>query len=317
MTAAADGGAGLLLCVGRVYCDLVFRGVSAMPRLGEERFAEDFALAPGGGAFITAAHATALGAPAALVARLGLDPLAEAIAPTLAEGGVDLRFLERAPDAGPQLTVVVVHEGERAFLSRRAGGARPATLDAALADPRARWLHVAEAATLAEIPDLVPRAKQAGLSVSVDPSWDDALIRSPELLARCAGADVFMPNAAEARAITGCEDLGEAGARLAGLFPTVVVKDGERGATLHDASGVLALPAPNGGPVVDTTGAGDAFNAGYIAALLMNRPAPEALAQGVASGSLSVRAMGGAAVRLVPTIVAALATEILREARDA
>jgi sugar/nucleoside kinase (ribokinase family) len=207
-----------VLCIGRLYCDLVFRGLSAMPVLGQERFAETVALVPGGGGFITAAHLASLGRPAALLARLGLDPLSQALEPQLTASGVDLRWLESADDAGPQPTVVIVQGGERAFLSRRAGPARPATLDAALASPQARHLHIAEFATLAEIPDLVSRAKRAGLSVSLDPSWDDDLIAEPDLVARCTGVDVFLPNAAEARAIAGTDDIAQAGRRLSRHF---------------------------------------------------------------------------------------------------
>ncbi len=69
----------------------------------------------------------------------------------------------------------MVEGGERAFLSRRAGSARPAIAGRmALADPAARHLHIAEFATLAEIPELVTAAKRAGLTVSLDPSWDEA-----------------------------------------------------------------------------------------------------------------------------------------------
>ncbi|MBP0574991.1 hypothetical protein J8J27_30200, partial [Mycobacterium tuberculosis] len=80
--------------------------------------------------------------------------------------GVGLRHLERAEDAGPQPTVALVRDSERAFVSRRAGAARPATLAAALADSNIRHLHIAEAATLAEIPNLIADAKAAGLTVS-------------------------------------------------------------------------------------------------------------------------------------------------------
>ena len=227
----------LVVSIGRLYCDIVFRGFDALPQLGEERFAREVSVVPGGGGFITAAHLTALGAPAALLARIGLDPLSQAIAPALAESGVDLRWLERAPEAGPQPTVVMVQGGERAFLSRRAGTARPATLNEALVDAAVRHLHVAEFATLAEIPELVSSARQAGLTVSLDPSWDDAWIRDPALVRKARGTDIFLPNAAEARAITGCENLDEAGRGLARDFPIVVIKDGEQGRAALSARG--------------------------------------------------------------------------------
>lgn len=315
MTVPGTAKTSQLLSIGRVYCDLVFRGLGALPQLGEERFARDVAIVPGGGAFITAAHVAALGTPAALVARLGEDPLSIAIEPAMRDSGVDLGFVERALDAGPQLTVVMVQDGERAFLSRRAGSARPATLAAALASADARHLHIAEFATLAEIPDLVGSAKQAGLSVSLDPSWDDALIRDPDLVSRCTGVDIFLPNASEARTIAGCDDLDEAGGRLCRHFPIVVIKDGGAGARLFQGDSRIALPAPKGGLVLDTTGAGDAFNAGFLVAWLAGAPLRLALAEGIACGTLSVQSVGGAGRRLDSAQIADARAAILAEGR--
>ncbi|WP_293812626.1 carbohydrate kinase family protein [uncultured Bosea sp.] len=306
-----SAGRDLVLSIGRLYCDIVFRGLDAMPRLGEERFAETVAIVPGGGGFITAAHLAALGTRAGLLARIGTDPLSGTLAPALADSGVDLRWLEHSSEAGPQPTVVMVQDGERAFLSRRAGSARPATLDAALADPAARHLHIAEFATLAEIPDLIEAAKRTGLTVSLDPSWDDDWIRRPDLIERAAGADIFLPNAAEARAIAGCEDLDQAGSHLTRHFPVVVVKDGGNGARLFQNATTFALPAPEGGPVLDTTGAGDAFNAGFLAAWLDGHSLQQGLAEGIACGTLSVRSVGGAGTRLHRADVDAMSRNLL------
>lgn len=300
-----------MLSAGRLYCDLVFRGLEAMPRLGEERFADDLAIVPGGGGFITAAHLVGLGRPAALLARLGEDPLAQSLRPALEDSGVELTFLERAADAGPQLTVAMVQDGERAFLSRRAGLARPATLPAALGDVRAAHLHIAEFATLAEIPHLVTDARHHGLSVSLDPSWDDALIRSPDLVARCSGVDVFLPNASEARAIADRDDLDAAGRRLARHFALVVIKDGAAGARLYQNGESFTLPAAPCPAVLDTTGAGDAFNAGFLAAWLAGKSPGRALAEGIACGTLSVQSIGGAGRRLDPRQVAGIADQLL------
>lgn len=303
---------GLVLSTGRLYCDLVFRGLAAMPHLGEERFADDLAIVPGGGGFITAAHLVGLGRPAALLARLGEDPLSQSLLPALDRSGVELAFLEHAADAGPQLTVAMVQDGERAFLSRRAGPARPATLPAALGDVRAAHLHIAEFATLAEIPHLVTDAKHHGLTVSLDPSWDDALIRSPDLVARCNGVDIFLPNAAEARAIAGCDDLDAAGRRLARYFPVVVIKDGSDGARLFQHEDTATLPAAPCHAVLDTTGAGDAFNAGFLAAWLAGRSPGRALAEGIACGTLSIQSVGGAGRRLDPRQLAGIADRLLQ-----
>lgn len=287
-----DPQAGAVLSLGRIYCDMVFRGLSGMPQLGRELFAEDFAITPGGGAVITAAHLAHLGRQSAVVARFGTDELSRALLPQIETLGVDLRFLDHHQDAGPQLTVVMVGEKDRAFLSKRAGHARPATFEESLVWSDARHLHIAEYATLYEMPDACSAAKAAGLTVSLDPSWDETLIRDPQFFERCAGVDVFLPNLEEAEALTGTRDPKKALAALASEFPAVALKLGADGAMMAHAGEVIHLPSERV-DVVDTTGAGDAFNAGFLHAWLAEASPREALAAGIAAGTRSVQAAGG------------------------
>jgi len=283
----------VVLCLGRTYCDLVFTGLSGLPVLGRELFAESVAIVPGGGAFITAAHLVSHGTPAALVTRLGIDPLSTGLDGALGTSGVDLRFVERAPDAGPQLTVAMVQPQDRAFLSRRAGHGRPATLEEALSCPGVLHLHIAEYATLAELPEVITQAKDKGLTVSLDPSWDETLIRDPGLIGSCRGIDVFLPNLEEAFAIANTHDPERALDLLSDHFPLVVLKKGPDGAILADGEKRYSLTAPRV-EVVDTTGAGDAFNAGFIHSWLAAKDLRTCLEAAIAAGSLSVQAAGGA-----------------------
>lgn len=283
---------GAVLSLGRVYCDLVFRGLGGMPQLGREMFAQDFALTPGGGALITAAHLSALGRPAALLARFGTDALSQAMSGQIEALGLDLQFVDRDTADGPQLTVVMVHEGDRAFLSRRAGHARPSSFERGLAWSGAAHLHIAEYATLHEMPDAISAAKARGLSVSLDPSWDDDLIRDPLFFERASGVDIFLPNLEEAHALTGKDDPEEALAQLHTRFPVVGLKRGGDGALLAAAGKVIRIPSPKV-EVVDTTGAGDAFNAGFLHAWLDGDDLEACLSAAVGAGTRSVQASGG------------------------
>ena len=284
---------GFVLCVGRLYSDLVFTGLDAMPEPGREHFARDVTLVPGGGAFITAAHLSGLGRPAALAARIGIDHFGRGLDGPLAASGVDLRWLDRAADAGPQLTVAMAVDSDRAFLTRRAGKAEPATLDTALASGLVRHLHIAELATLREIPDLVARARQCGLTVSLDCSWDAVAIADPAALGLLDGIDLFFPNEAEALALTGAATPEAALDALAARIPAVAIKLGGEGAVAEVAGERLRAAAPPV-PVVDTTGAGDAFDAGFLDRWLDGEPLAVCLAWAVACGSLSVQRPGGA-----------------------
>ncbi|MGU3574555.1 carbohydrate kinase family protein [Brucellaceae bacterium C25G] len=284
-----------VLSIGRIYCDLIFTGLEALPELGKETFAQDMKITAGGGAFITAAHLEHQGRTCALLARLGLDPLSVGILPELIATGADLRFLERCETAGPQVTVASVLKNDRAFLSRRAGTALPSTLEDALDWDLAGHLHIAEYATLHEIPDLIVRAKAKGLTVSLDPSWDETLIYDQALLKACEGADIFLPNREEALAITGHDDPAAALDVLGAHFPCVVLKGGADGAWLRAGDLHLHQTAETV-TVIDTTGAGDAFNAGFIDSWMKGASESEALNAGITCGSLAVQAAGGAAI---------------------
>ena len=282
-----------VISVGRIYCDLIFTGLDELPVLGRELFARDMEIAAGGGAFIAAAHFAHIGRPVALLARLGTDTFSRDIGEKMARSGFDLQILEHSADAGPHVTVATVVDQDRAFLTRRAGAARPSTLDAAFAWENARHLHIAEFATLHEMPDLVSRAKASGLSVSLDPSWDASLIYDKGLLQACAGVDVFLPNLEEAGAITGHSDPEIAIRALSEAFPVVALKGGAQGAWVSSQRGLRHVAAQKV-PVIDTTGAGDAFNAGFLHAWLEGQDEQRCLKAGVAAGSLAVQAAGGA-----------------------
>jgi sugar/nucleoside kinase (ribokinase family) len=287
-----------VLCLGRTYCDIIFTGLHDMPMLGRERFAEGVTIVAGGGAYITAAHLASLGRPSALLTRLGTDPLSQSLGPELEGSGIDLTFVERSHDAGPQPTVALVKDGERAFVSRRAGTSRPTSLEKALSAPDIAHLHIAEFATLKDNPDVIAMAKNQGLTVSLDPSWDDQLIRQDTgFFETCAGIDVFLPNVEEGKALTGENSAEAILHHLQKHFSLVVLKRGEHGAMAsHELTCISAEAHPV--DVVDTTGAGDAFNAGFLHSWLATSDLKESLAVGIKAGALSVQLAGGAPPRL-------------------
>ncbi len=284
-----------VLCIGRTYCDLIFTGAGEMPVLGKEVFAEELAIRPGGGGFITAAHLQQIGQPAALLSRLGFDSISESIGMIIRKSGINLDFVEWADDAGPQVTAACVLGEERAFLTRRAGHSRPETLEEALQWYKATHLHIAEYATLLDIPDLVDIARYNGLTISLDPSWDGDLIYGTDLLEKSRGVDIFFPNLEEGKALTGSCDPEEILAKLNEYFPVVVLKCGAQGAWVSCNGKVSYQKAPTVS-VVDTTGAGDAFNAGFLKEWLSHRSIEKCLINGIKVGSASVQYRGGIAL---------------------
>ena len=111
-----------------------------------------------------------------------------------------------------------------------------------------------------------------------------------------AYTDVFLPNEAELAAVTGIADPASAAAQLTARGTTVVLKQGAAGAQAWWPDGTCRAPGI-AVSVVDTTGAGDSFDAGFLAGRLRGLPIQQCLAMAVAAGSLSTRAAGGTAAQ--------------------
>jgi len=142
---------------------------------------------------------------------------------------------------------------------------------------------------------LFARAHAAGLTTSLDPGFDPSERWEADLLETLSEVDLFFPNEVEIRAITRIDGVPDALRRLAGGRTRTVAKLGAQGcATLADDGRLLSVPSY---PVeaVDTTGAGDSFDAGFLHAWLARRPLEECLRWGAACGSLSTRGLGGTA----------------------
>lgn len=271
---------GAVLCVGRVYADLIFSGLATLPEAGREVFAEGLNICAGGGAAITACYLADLGHNAELVATLPGAPFQTLMRDQIASLGVSLSGAnEAAEGSAPQLTVVAPINGDRAFLTHRAGEA----FDKRSLERRAkaaRHIHVGEIRTLVDAPYIVDIAKKNGCSLSADCGWDSN-IKPADIGAVLAALDVFLPNEAEADWLSSLGVSEEATA-------LTVVKCGAKGARAGD----LAIPA-GGVTVRDATGAGDAFNAGFLSAWLAGEDLAHCLDAGNRQGARAIGYVGG------------------------
>lgn len=228
----------------------------------------------GGGGGNVAAWLGYAGVGVALAARVGDDDAGRARVAELGALGVDVRA---AVDGGlPTGTVVVVvtPDGERTMLPDRGANANlaPADLDHALF-AAGRHLHLSgytlfDPTCRAAGLEALRLARDAGMSISVDPASAAPLrsVGAAAFLEWTAGAEVCLPNQVEAAVLSGSEDPETAARRLARHYRQVVVTMGARGAVWTDGERVLhSAAAPT--EALDTTGAGDAFTAGWLAAL--------------------------------------------------
>ncbi|MBT8455048.1 MAG: carbohydrate kinase family protein [Alphaproteobacteria bacterium] len=274
-----------VVTVGRVYCDLIFTDVPRMPTMGTEVYAGGFGMHAGGGAAITAAHLVAQGRSATLAAILPGGAFGPMIRDELHAAEIDLSLCRSAePGTEAQVTAALVGGEDRAFITHRSGPAAPRLNEVALGRTGAQHMHIAELATLVEMPELLTVARAAGMTVSLDCSWDET-VGLTDAAPLIAAVDVFLPNAAEA------ERLADMGA-VPPVAPITVIKEGAKGATVWSKGGREHAPAKRVTPV-DTTGAGDAFNAGFLHAWLGGQPLDACLFAGNTAGARAIGVRGG------------------------
>ena len=250
----------------------------------------------GGQAANTAAWLALAGAPVALVARVGEDAAGRAAVAELEALGVDTRVA--IDDARPTGTcvVLVAADGERTMFPDAGANERlaPGDLrnDLLVAGDH---LHVAGYALLREgsraaALSAIERARAAAMSVSVDPS--SAALLSGGVGRLGTGVSLLLPNALEASTLTGLDDPEAAARALSESFPEVAVTLGAAGVLWTDGGDLIRAGAGSGEGVVDTTGAGDAFAAGLLAARVRGAGVEESLAAGCALAARAVATPG-------------------------
>jgi sugar/nucleoside kinase (ribokinase family) len=294
---AAAGRALDVLVVGDLNPDLLLSG-DVVPRFGQAEQDVEAMVALGGSGGICAAACARLGLRTGLAAAVGDDDLGALVRRRLEERGVGLDHLQDS--ARPTgLSVHLLREDDRAILTH-AGAIDDLDVDAAcraIEEARPRHVHIASVFLIGALhargAEVLAAARAAGAITSVDTNYDPAgrFDVPPWLL----DADVLLPNAAEACALARTDAMEDAARALAARGATVVVKLGEHGAIAAEDGELIAHPAPAATqPIVDTVGAGDAFDAGLIRARLDGRPLQQQLAFATAAGTLSTRAGGDA-----------------------
>ncbi|GAC1366691.1 MAG: carbohydrate kinase family protein [Acidobacteriaceae bacterium] len=286
-----------LVVFGEFFSDMIFYRLPDRPRFGEEIKTDSFQIAPGGLA-TTAQAASRLGSSTAVITRVGVD--AESL-PTWAElvaSGCDISACEFSRKYATALTVCIAYHSDRMMVThepihrnledllatarvrRKLGSARHVHLACALRRPE-KWLP-----TLRSLRD-------QGITISADFGWnpDNSVEEVIQILRFC---EFTFPNEHEARSLTGISSLPRALEKLSEWVRVPVITLGARGAMLMADGRVHVQPALTQ-PILDATGAGDAFNGGFLHAFLRGSNWDDCLRSGNICGGLTVSAPGGSA----------------------
>jgi sugar/nucleoside kinase (ribokinase family) len=286
-----------ILVVGEINVDFVFKGCHAAPTLGREVLADDFVMTPGSSSMICAMGLARLGNPVTFHGRLGTDASGKFCLQSLQDAGVDVSSLQPDHSLRTGVTASLSTPRDRALV----------TFPGAMAELRTeeiedKWLekvdhlHVSsyylQKGLRSGCRQLFARAADAGLTTSLDPGFDPEQQWEDDLLDTLGEVDIFLPNEEELLAITGRSDVKEALLAVQNGRTQTVVKRGRRGCTSLREDQWLNVPA-YAVEAIDSTGAGDSFDAGFLHAWLREMPWLDCMRWGSACGSLSTRGIGG------------------------
>ena len=281
-----------IFLVGNATMDLIFSGLPRMPILGEDTFADKFEYTPGE-AFINAVTMHRLGLKVAWAADFGNDLFSNLILVEVRKAGLSEAYFIHHDHPFRRVSVSASFQDDRGFLTHY--DPEP-PLSAAL-----KALPCVEAKAIF-IPGLihglifdaaVPIVKMKKMQILMDGNCPKEFSHESKSISRALKqVDVFLPNAKEARFLSGYENLEDAARKLSEFCPLVVLKDGEKGALAYDRETMYHLPGITVNPL-DTTGAGDCFSSGFVKAWIDAKPIRECLAWGNICGGLSTLGFGG------------------------
>ncbi|WP_409342850.1 carbohydrate kinase family protein [Paenibacillus sp. MBLB4367] len=286
--------------LGELNVDLILTGVDILPEWNKEKLADTFELAMGSSSAITACVLAGLGADVSFVGVVGDDDYGRFMIGALRQAGIDTSYVTVDPAIRTGVTISMSTAKDRALLTYM-GSIRSLELR-----------HIPEAAYTpgnhihfgsyflqegmhGHWQDVFAKARRAGATTSFDTGWDPNENWHADAIGRLLQAtDLFIPSRAEFARIFPGSTLEESAARLPAAHGRVAVKCGGAGAVLFGADGSRLEGEPFRVTPVDTTGAGDSFNAGLIYGFLSGMSDPDMLRFANASGALATQRIGGA-----------------------
>jgi ribokinase len=287
-----------IVILGIFVADTAYRA-ERQPKMGETILGKSFVLGPGGKGSNQAVAAAMAGGKTHFITRLGRDAFADIAQATWAKAGVNPAVtIDDESYTGAAYIFIEEATGNNAIIVAPGAAGRVSTADV----DASRDLIESASVFVTQLEQPIPTAhhalqiaRGAGVTTILNPAPAAAL--AADVLALC---DFITPNETEAEALTGLpvttilEAEAAADVLLAKGVGTVIITLGANGALYRDRTRSVHVPAISAGPVVETTGAGDAFNGGFAVALSEGQPVIDAIRFGCATAGISVTRPGTA-----------------------
>jgi sugar/nucleoside kinase (ribokinase family) len=283
--------------VGELNLDLVLYGLPGHFELDREHLASNLSLTLGSSSAIFAHNFALLGNNVGFHSVVGDDPLGKLCLERLMESGVDVSAVRKFAAKQTGLSVILPQPQKRFILTYPGVMAEMSFEDLDFSRiSNARHLHLSsyflQKALRPRVPELFRLAKEAGLSTSMDTNDDPDDRWERDVLDVLPWLDVLLPNELEACRLARMDDPMLALDFLAARVPLVVMKRGEKGVLARRGSGIFEASAPKVA-AIDTIGAGDSFDAGFLHQFIRGARIEECLRYGNLSGALSTTRSGG------------------------
>lgn len=289
-----------IIVVGELNIDLILNRLTLFPKIGAEVLAKQMTLTLGSSSAIFASNLSSLGAKVAFIGKIGKDIFGDLVLQCLNRKGVNTNMVIQDKALTTGATVVLNIDEDRAMITHPGAMENLAYNDIHLAKlSHAKHLHLSsyfiQPGLQKSVATLFQEAKKAGLTTSFDTQWDPYEKWELDINNILPYVDVFLPNEKELLQLTGKENLEEAIDHIKKSVNILVVKLGNKGSVSVYKGKTLFKPAFLNEKVVDTIGAGDCFNAGFIYKFIQQAPIETCQDFGNLIGYISTTAPGGTA----------------------
>lgn len=284
-----------ILVIGDINPDIIITGAEKYPGPGEEILVNDINVTTGGGAAITSLALAKLGLNVTLYGCIGKDVFSEMLLKDLTDVGVDISNIIRLDDVKAGSTIAISNEIDRSFITYR--GALDKLDLYSISDELINkcdycFLHNYNHVKLNEYIHLANRVNKFNKKLFFDVGYDDSEQWDPKIFNLIKKVDYFAPDELEAISFSGKKNIKEALTYLNQFCSNIIVKAGEDGAYAILNNEIINVPTFST-EVIDTTGAGDSFDAGFIYGVIKGYSLENSLRLANFLGSLSVSAIGG------------------------
>lgn len=274
---------------GAYFCDLVFTGLPEVPSLGKDIYAQNFKLVPGG-VFYPVAILNRLGLKVGWKGHFGNDLFSQFMLQAVEEEGIDPSLFEIHDYPVQSLAAAFSFEHERGFVSyTEIEFSYLSQMEVEKIDTRCYLVPGLD--YWSDLGEINQATNRKDFIVFQECQHTALTLETPSLVKALQTVDIFAPNEAEALHLTGESQIEAALARLSEIVPLVVIKCGAQGAIAQSGNEIVSVPAINV-KVVDTTGAGDSFNAGFLYAYLAGLDLETCLRYGAITGGLGTTGPG-------------------------